>query len=186
MFSLIRIAIASTLLLGAAVVSADTAPQPEALKPLLSSIEQRLNIADQVALSKWDSKKAVEDRAREREVIAAAVLLAPQHSLEPAMVEQFFAAQIEANKLVQYGQLANWRAAGQAPDTPRPDLVKTIRPQLDALQTTLLEQLAAFAPYRDSANCSKWVAQAMEEGDRDALHRLAFTRATGELCMAGH
>lgn len=186
MFSPIRIAVIFTLLMGATVVNAGTSPQPEALKPLLGSIEQRLNIADQVALSKWDSKKAVEDRAREREVIAGAVLLAPQYRLEPTLVEQFFAAQIEANKLVQYGHLANWRLVGQAPDTPRPDLIKTIRPQLDALQTTLLEQLAAFAPYRDSAACTHWVARAVGEGDRDDLHRLALARATGELCMAGH
>jgi chorismate mutase len=186
MLSLIRAAITSTVLLGATAASADISPQPEALQPLLGSIEQRLNIADQVALSKWDSKKAVEDRAREREVIAGAVLLAPQYRLEPALVEQFFAAQIEANKLVQYGHISNWRLAGNAPDTARPDLVKTIRPQLDALQTTLLEQLAAFATYRDNASCPQWIAQAMSEGNRDDLHRLALTRATGELCVAGH
>lgn len=161
-------------------------PAPAALGPLLGSIEQRLNIADQVALSKWDTKKAVEDRAREREVIAGAVLLAPQYKLEPALVEQFFAAQIEANKLVQYGHLTDWRQAGKAPDTPRPDLVKTIRPQLDALQKDLLEQLAAFAPHRDNADCPQWVATAVGSTERDDLHRLALVRATGELCVAGH
>ncbi|WP_263261690.1 chorismate mutase [Pseudomonas sp. RIT-PI-S] len=161
-------------------------PAPAAFEPLLASIEQRLNIADQVALSKWDSKKAVEDRAREREVIAAAVLLAPQYKLEPAFVEQFFAAQIEANKLVQYGHLAEWRLAGAAPDTPRPDLVGQIRPQLDTLQKTLMEQLAAFAGYRNNAACPLWVAQASNSGERDELHRLALIRATGELCVTPH
>jgi chorismate mutase len=175
------VAIATSLL----ATSAFAAAPPE-LQPLLASIEQRLDIADQVALSKWDSKKAVEDRTREREVIAGAVVLAPQYKVEPAFVEQFFAAQIEANKLVQYGHLTDWRVAGKAPDSPRPDLVGHIRPQLDGLQKTLMEQLAAFVPYRTSVDCPQWVAQAVNQGERDELHRLALARATGELCTAPH
>jgi len=175
------LALASSLMATSAFAAA-----PVELQPLLASIEQRLNIADQVALSKWDSKKAVEDRTREREVIAGAVVLAPNYSLEPAFVEQFFAAQIEANKLVQYGHLNEWRMAGKAPDSPRPDLVGQIRPQLDGLQKTLLDQLAAFAPHRTNAACPQWIAETVNQGERDELHQLALIRATGELCLGPH
>jgi chorismate mutase len=180
--SAVCLALSTSLYLSGAMAAPAT-PAPAELQPLLGSIEQRLNVADQVALSKWDSHKAVEDRAREREVIAGAVLKAAEYKLEPAFVEQFFAAQIEANKLVQYGLLNDWRVAGKAPDSPRPDLVGQIRPQLDKLQSTLMEQLAAFAPHRSGADCPQWVAQAVDRGERDDLHRLALTRATGELCL---
>lgn len=46
--------------------------KPSALEPLLQAISERLTIADQVALSKWDSGKAVEDPPREQQVISAA------------------------------------------------------------------------------------------------------------------
>lgn len=187
MLTLVRTLVASaTLVAATAALAGGVSKPPAELSPLLSSIEQRLNIADQVALSKWDSKKAIEDRTREREVIAGAVVLAPNYSLEPAFVEQFFAAQIEANKLVQYGHLNEWRMAGKAPDSPRPDLVGQIRPQLDGLQKTLLDQLAAFAPHRASAACAQWVAEGVNQGDRDELHQLALVRATGELCLGPH
>ncbi|MGE7960405.1 chorismate mutase [Pseudomonas sp. NPDC089530] len=156
---------------------------PAALAPLLGSIEERLAIADQVALSKWDSHKPVEDRPREREVIAAAVALAPDYKLEGAAVEQFFAAQIEANKLVQYAHLSEWSLQGKAPDAPRPDLVGQIRPQLDRLQKRLLQQLADFSPYRNDPQCPSWLAQAAHGGDRAALRQLALIRATAELCV---
>lgn len=185
MLTLVRTLVASATLVAATVALADGLSKPPAeLSPLLLSIEQRLNIADQVALSKWDSKRAIEDRAREREVIAGAVLLAPEHKLGPGVVEQFFAAQIEANKLVQYGHLADWRLAGKAPDTARPDLIGQIRPQLDELQKTLMAQLADFIPYRTDVNCPQWLAQAAAQGQRDDLHRLALVRATGELCTS--
>ena len=53
--------------------SASALAAPPTLEPLLNSIAERLEIADQVALSKWDSKKPVEDKKREQEVIASVV-----------------------------------------------------------------------------------------------------------------
>lgn len=50
------------------------------IDPLLQAISERLSIADQVALSKWDSGKAVEDPPRERQVISAAQAVRPSSS----------------------------------------------------------------------------------------------------------
>ncbi|AHL31695.1 chorismate mutase [Pseudomonas brassicacearum] len=174
------------LALCAALLStaAQAAPAPEALTPLLNAIGERLAIADQVALSKWDSHKPVEDRQREREVIAAAVAQAPAYKLTSETVEAFFAAQIEANKLVQYINLSDWTLEGKAPDLPRPDLVGQIRPQLDRLQKRLLQQLADFAPYRTDPQCPQWLAQATHSNKQHPVHRLALIRATAELCIA--
>ena len=156
---------------------------PAALAPLLGSIGERLVIADQVALSKWDSKKPVEDKKREQEVIASVVAQAPSYKLAPAAAEQFFSAQIEANKLVQYTHLSDWQFQGKAPDDPRPDLVKQIRPQLDQLQKHLLQQLADFTPQRTDPQCPQWLAEAVHEPLNDPLRQVAMIRATAELCI---
>lgn len=95
-----------------------TEPGSTAMGPLLQAIHERLALADQVALSKWDSGKAVEDAARERQVIANARARAPAFNLDPDRVERLFRAQIEASKQVQNARLSQWRTAGRAPDTP--------------------------------------------------------------------
>src|ERR1700754_1855793 len=112
-----------------------SAPSGEAaFLPLLDMTVARLHIARQVALSKWDSQKPVEDLPREAQVIQAAVDDARARGVPPLLASHFFADQIEANKLVQYGLLAQWHRAGRAPDEKRVDLAKDIRPELDRLQ----------------------------------------------------
>ncbi len=160
-----------------------TAPAPAPLAPLMTTISERLAIADQVALTKWDSGKPIQDSPREAQVIAAAAKLAPTYNLDAQDVSQFLAAQIEANKLVQYALLATWHEAGKAPDTPRPDLVGQIRPQLDQLQTRLLREYSAFSTYRQDPHCPGWLLQQSRLQAKDPIHDLALTRAVGELCI---
>jgi len=117
-------------------------------------------------------------------VIANAAKLAPTYKLDAEEVSQFLAAQIEANKLVQYALLAKWHADGKAPDTARPDLVNQIRPQLDQLQIRLLQNYAAFAPYRNDPQCPNWLNQQRKAQGKDAIHDMALVRAVGELCIA--
>jgi chorismate mutase len=158
-------------------------PPPAALAPLLGSISERLTLADQVALTKWDSGKPIQDSPREQQVIAAAARLAPGYKLDADDVSRFLAAQIEANKLVQYALIANWHAAGKAPDSARPDLATQIRPRLDQLQVQLLQDYAAFAPYRQAPDCPEWLGQQRARLTKDTVHDLALVRATGELCI---
>lgn len=179
-----KLCLALTAALLASTADAASTHAPDDLTPLLNAIGERLAIADQVALSKWDSGKPVEDRQREREVIAAAVAQAPAYKLSGETVEAFFAAQIEANKMVQYINLSDWALDGKAPDLPRPDLVGQIRPQLDRLQKRLLQQLADFAPYRTDPQCPQWLARATHHNKQHPVHRLALIRATGGLCIS--
>lgn len=171
------------LLFALLFVSASASAAPPTLAPLLDSIAERLAIADEVALSKWDSHKAVEDRPREQAVIASVRAQAPSYKVAPDAAEQFFSAQIEANKLVQYTRLSDWHFTGKAPDTPRPDLVGKIRPQLDQLQKRLLQQLADFSTERSNPQCPQWLAQAVHEPLRDPLAQIAMARATAALCI---
>ena len=79
----------------------------DTLEGLVETSARRLAIAKEVALAKWDSGAPVEDAPREAQVIASAVKDGAAIDLEPASVESFFRAQIEANKVVQYALLAD-------------------------------------------------------------------------------
>jgi len=179
---LLTCALPAFLVFASVTHAAAPSPAPDALQPLLATINQRLNIADQVALTKWDSGKPIQDTAREASVIANARKQAVENKLDPDETADLVAAQIEANKLVQYGLIAQWQAAHKAPDVPRPDL-NQLRPKLDELQALMLQQYAAFVPYRVDPHCPTWLAQQRSALIKDALHGQALIRATGELCV---
>ncbi|WP_311238809.1 MULTISPECIES: chorismate mutase [unclassified Xanthomonas] len=156
------------------------------LDPLLDRIVQRNAIGDAVALSKWDSGKPVLDQAREAAVLQSVRDQAPAHGLDADDAARFFAAQIEANKSVQYALLNHWHERGRAPDTARPDLA-ALRARLDQLQGELLDALADAAAARSAAQCSASTAHAAAhyagQWQLDALHRAALVRGLGDFCQ---
>ena len=85
------------------------------LQPLVGVSAKRLAIAERVALAKWDCGTAVEDAKREAQVVRAAVASAKEKGLSEQFISMFFGAQIEANKVIQYSLLAEWRRRGRAP-----------------------------------------------------------------------
>lgn len=149
-------------------------PQRETdqLQPLVETSAQRLVIAEQVALAKWDAGTPVEDVSREAQVIASAVRTGESRGLDPTRVSNFFRAQIEANKLVQYSLLAGWRRAGKAPDHTPINLADTIRPGLDEVQTKLMAELVETEGIRAGASCPTDVAMAV--GKYVSAHKTSF------------
>jgi chorismate mutase len=133
----------------------------EQLQPLVETTAHRLMIGEQVALAKWDSGKAVEDAPREAQVVLGAVKDGVAKGLDEGSVSNFFNAQIEANKIVQYALLADWYRADRAPEHAPVDLVKTIRPQLDEVQKSLIAELADTAGIRKSKMCRAAIAKAV-------------------------
>jgi chorismate mutase len=105
----------SAVLLFAAPASEGAQAGNQPLLPLLDMTAARLHIARQVALSKWDSHKPIEDLPREADVIEAAAEEARAVGVPTQLATHFFADQIEANKLVQYALLAQWHGEGRAP-----------------------------------------------------------------------
>jgi chorismate mutase len=146
-----------------------------------------LHIARQVALAKWDTRKPVEDLPREAKVIEAAADEARALGVPPVLATHFFSDQIEANKLVQYGLLAQWRRDGRAPDERRVDLAKDIRPQLDNLQEKFIRALADTTALRAQPDCDAQLARATQEyvssHALDELYALAMDRALARVCV---
>jgi chorismate mutase len=160
----------------------------EQLKPLVETSAHRLAIAEQVALSKWDSRAAVEDAPREAQVIMGAVKDGEAKGLDRVMVTNFFKAQIEANKVVQYSLLADWERAGKAPAHEPINLAGTIRPELDQVQTALAAELAATVDVRASSTCHADLAKAVgrylsgHAGGGSALRGIALDRSLAAAC----
>ena len=157
------------------------------LEVLVETSARRLAMARQVAFAKWDARSQVEDAAREAEVITAAVKAGQSKGLDREVVSNFFRAQIEANKLVQYSLLANWHREGTAPYHP-PIVLATVREKLDRLQEDLIGELAETAALRAGTTCPVDTAKAV--GKYIAIHRLddpvliiALDRAMAATCM---
>ena len=158
----------------------------EQFQPLVATTAHRLIIGEQVALAKWDSGKAVEDAPREAQVILGAVKDGVAKGLDEASVSNFFNAQIEANKIVQYALLADWYRAGKAPEHAPIDLVKNIRPQLDEVQKSLIAELADTVEIRKSKTCRADIAKAV--GKYVSMHAHSsgpITAATLDRALAG-
>jgi chorismate mutase len=122
-------------------------------EPVVQASAQRIELAEQVALSKWFTHRPVEDAGREELVIRGAVRDGVARGLKEEFVASFFRAQIEANKSVQSALLSQWRLHGPDPRQTPPDLVRTVRPELDRIQSTLIDQLAATRDLQESPSC---------------------------------
>jgi chorismate mutase len=159
------------------------------LQPLVETSARRLAIAEQVALAKWDSGTPVEDTARETQVIASATKAGESRGVDEAVVSNFFRSQIEANKLVQYSLLAEWRRVGKAPDHAPVDLAGTIRPELERLGTELIAELTEIADIRASGSCRTDIAKAVDKyvsahkNNLTPLRVIALDRAMAATCV---
>ena len=141
-----------------------------ALDTLLTLIEQRLALADEVARSKWNSGAAVEDLARENEIVETIGRDAGKYGLDPAFARSFFRAQIEASKLAQNARLAQWRAIRQPKFADAPDLQRDIRPQLDRLTPLMLDALSRSIPALHAPDA----AMRLQARAGDAAHAAAL------------
>jgi chorismate mutase len=151
---------------------------------------RRLTLAEQVTLAKWDSGAPVDDPARDSQVILSAVKEGKSRGLDPTWVSNFFRAQIEANKLVQYSLVADWRRLGRAPDHAPVSLVRAIRPELDQVEAELIAELAKTAGIRASASCRTDIAKAVgkyvsaHKNSFDPLKAIALDRAMAAACAS--
>ena len=161
----------------------------DSLQALVGRSARRLAIAEQIALAKWDNGMPVEDATREDQVIVSAIKVGQSRSLDPTSVSNFFRAQIEANKLVQYSLLAEWRRVGRAPDHTPVDLASMIRPELDEVDKELIAELAESAAIRATASCQSDVAKAVgkyvsaHKNSLGPVKAIALDRALAGACV---
>jgi chorismate mutase-like protein len=114
-----------------------------AVRRIATLIDERLALMPDVARYKWNTGGAIEDPVREQQLLESVRQQAVEQGLPPARVTAFFAAQIEAAKVVQRELFEQWHKSGQGKFEAVVDLSTQIRPRLDALNPQFLEALAA-------------------------------------------
>jgi chorismate mutase len=187
----VRICLIFLIFISASIINVEATGHPEPaedqVQRLVATSAERLAIAEQVALAKWDTGAPVEDETRELQVINHAVIAGKARGLKPDEVSRFFRAQIEANKLVQYSLLADWRRVGRAPNH-QPVSLSLLRPRLDQLQIEVIGELSDTASIRASSSCSSYIAKAVgkylsaHEGHLGSLESIALDRSLAATC----
>ncbi len=117
-----------------------------ALEELLGLIRRRLALMHDVARAKWNAKALVEDPRREQALLQEVEKKGLALGLEPAFTRAFFAAQIEAAKLIQGSDLRLWESERRGPFADAPDLKRDLRPRIDGLNADLLACLVKARP----------------------------------------
>lgn len=129
------------ILLVTFALSLGTSPARADQGALFSAIGERLGWMAPVAAWKVANDKPVEDLAREAVVLQAAQSKAEQVGLARETVVDFFQAQIDAAKAIQWCWIARWEVGAPVPQET-PDLVEEIRPELIRLGQEVLDELA--------------------------------------------
>jgi chorismate mutase len=112
-------------------------------------MRQRLLLMHDVARWKWNSKKPIADPAREHAFLEDIAERARRADLDPAWTRSFFAAQIEAAKLIQEADFRTWTAEQRGPFPDAADLSKSLRPRIDEVSHDLLGALVDLRPRRN-------------------------------------
>ena len=135
------------LLMSPINVASSPANTPE-FERLLNLVDQRLQLMQDVAAYKYANHIAIENKQREKVVLASAIASVRKHQLDPATLESFFRLQIEMAKKIQKGWIDSWKSEGLVPDKANitADLKTKIRPALIVLGAQLVEQLPLALP----------------------------------------
>ena len=132
-----------TILVCALLISSTSyGAEIETTHSLFMAIDERLAYMEDVALFKAQNHIPIEDVAREQVVLEDAKELAATLGLYPRSMEQFFVAQINAAKAIQYRYRAELLTLGLPGRTI--DLDSTIRPELDRLGIEIVRLFAEF------------------------------------------
>jgi chorismate mutase len=152
---------------------------------LVTLAVRRLATADEVASAKFGTPRPIDDPARERQVLGAVAQRAPELGVDPTESTRFFGDQIEANKIVQRGLHQLWTAHPELRPAERPDLTKTVRPELDQLTDQIMRALSSTKAVRHAgASCVQHRDQASATAGQslDPLHREALAVALRSVC----
>lgn len=161
------------VMLTAATGGSGAVPDPEPVPDpdLAALLGARLILMQDVAAHKWQHGRAIEDAARERQVLDAAVDDALRYGFTPASSRALFAAQIEAAKAVQRYWFERWEGGGHPP--PAPDLETVTRPELLRLGERILAEAAEHPVPGRGAFAAALDIAGLDAAAREALYTAA-------------
>jgi chorismate mutase len=132
------------------------------LDRLLRLMEQRLALMHDVARWKWNKELPITDPNRERELLQSVIERGRGKGLDPDLVRSFFAAQMEAARLVQQADFERWKANKQEPFADTTSLA-VLRQRIDHLNRELIDALAELRPWLSGQTVQQALPQRAEE-----------------------
>jgi len=157
-----------------------------AVRSVVRTLRERLDLMEYVAAWKDARKIPVEAPQREREVLDATVMAAQRLGLEQEAARNLFELQIRLAREAQQEWIVDWRAGGARPGVLR-DLDTELRPALDRLGERLLGEIYLALPElartdfvsRYSAESLQLVTPGVDDKDaRDLIAALGRMRTT--------
>ena len=140
------------------------APRPDlaTLDRLLGLMQQRLTLMHEVARWKWNAGQPVTGAERERELLHSVVERGRDKGLDPDLVRPFFAAQMQAARLVQQADFDRWQANKQEPFADTTSLA-VLRQRIDHLNRELIDAVAELRPWLSGQTAQQALPQRAEE-----------------------
>jgi chorismate mutase-like protein len=168
LFPPLRVCVVGLLLVSSAASGCRPADLPVAprrdlaeLDRLLRLMAQRLELMHDVARWKRNTGQPITDPERERELLKTVVEQGRDKGLDPDQVRSFFAAQIEAARLVQQADFDRWKAK-KKPFADTASLA-VLRQQIDDLNRELIDALAELRPWLFGLTVQHALPQRAEE-----------------------
>ncbi|MFE3194838.1 gamma subclass chorismate mutase AroQ [Nocardia sp. NPDC059240] len=193
MKSVVVATLSSIVVLGGQAAGAGPAQadRPASLDRLVGLVAERLQTADTVAAVKWagaladGSQPTIDDPVREAQVYDSMASSGAAQGLPADWVRQVFTAQIEANKLVQRGLVAQWQYGLIPPASAAPDLAP-VRSVIDRVNGEIIDELAGDRTELTEPGCAVQLANSVsatvQATHADLLHQAALVRAVLPLC----
>jgi chorismate mutase len=152
---------------------------------LVEAATQRLQTAEPVAASKWNTGGSIEDPQRVEQVLAAVSADATGKDVDADYVRRIFTDQIDATEAIEYTRFAQWKLdPGSAPGVA-PDLSAS-RAIIDGLNAEMVEQVAMHWSVLRSPDCAGTLEDAKtavaNSHTLDPLYRHALAFSTHSYC----
>lgn len=151
------------------------------IQPLLRQINLRLSVMPDVARSKWNTYRPIEDTDRELSIITRLAGNAEAFGVHQSWAEIFFRAQIDAAKQYQYKLFTQWERDKVGLFLNVPALNTVTRPYLDKITMQMLSDvLNAWPTLRDPAS-RRQIGSAIRELSMNSPYPEALSIATSPL-----
>ncbi|MBS0616497.1 MAG: gamma subclass chorismate mutase AroQ [Verrucomicrobia bacterium] len=134
-------------------------PVEELVQKLLVSMQKRLDMMHDVARYKWNANLPVEDKGREKELLTQLVAKAALYGINNEWAENFLQSQMDAAKLLQEHDIAQWKKEEASLFSNVPDLKTEIRPRLDVVTEEIFHTLAVLGPHLQTPLLTQAVLQ---------------------------
>jgi chorismate mutase len=173
----------STGMLGVAPPSRADNPSP--LFALVDAAAQRLQTAEPVAAVKYQTGGAVDDPAREQQVIDSVTAAAAARHIDTGYVRDIFRNQMDATNAIEHARFADWKLDPGAAPATAPDLSAS-RATIDQLNRAMINEIAAQWELLHSPGCGADLEGAksavIATRQLDDLYQRALAYATHSYC----